>query len=1164
VPLPALPPRYLPHRQIGEGATGTVWEARDSQLDLPVAIKIVRPNLAKYARFRARFAREVALSARLVHPRMVPVYDYGQLQNGCPYVVMGLADQGCLGQLLRWGPPLSEVLRMVDQVLEALAALHARGLVHQDLKPENVLLHNGPLGEVDAWVADLGVAGTFSELAMVKRGVAGTPEWMAPEQLSRRPQELGPWTDLYALGRMLHDILGGEPTPPNLGPKQLLEMRLKPPEPPPSVPDAIGQIIVRLLDPDPRQRYDRAADVRRALRDAAMRLDDDRVAHGGVSPGSTTFPVTMLVEVQESIAMPRSTATPSDRVPRWNRLAPDPMPTTFPAPYRELPPRASLALFAMRSAPLVGREDLQQFLWQKAREVVERQGPRVVLIVGPAGSGKGQLADSVAVALEEGGYMETTRLRYHRPAGMEDGYQGAVREILAPWHDTREQMVLRLQRWLGRDRQIAPELAAREAEVLTQWCGYQKPSATPINAAVGLAFLYRHLDARSWRGGAALVMENAHLARAAGDGLSICEALLDHSVGQRPVLAMVTLSSEALDNDPALAAKVAALEARGAMRINASRMNQAQIRQMMTSGMWMEPNLAGIMAPLCAGSPANAALLMRDLASRELLRQDKQMRTALKPEADPSEALPSSLGQLFRRRIEGALAQAADPAAAAEALAAAALAGQDPPVSLIRGINAEGLDSLFATGILSQQGWLLRFEHPGVARAARKRALAREDLSELHSRLAEGWAALGESTGGDVDIYKGSHWLYAGDAAKALTPLLRAARAGLSQGRAAVALDAARLAITAADRCGAKMGQIEARHQAADAMLDLDQPLAAMDMVEEAARLGKLDRRSSARLKVLAARAQIAQGDLDAGRKRLEAASADFLAVRDRTGLIDTFHGQGMLYRMAGQPRSAAHCFRQMLKLNAGDPAVEVKGIIGLIESQISAGRMKNIDRLVKRLRRTARKSGDTRNIARSTYTGGLVHLRLQQLGDAERYFLTARALAATLGADRLQLACLNSLGEVYRAQGDHMGAERCYQRSVRFAEERRWEAPAAVARLNLALLYLTTGAVRLSKAQVDQAAALLEEHPQHYAWLSVGLLRALWAAEAGEEKPCRAWWAVAIERGLRRMRNPDLWLPLQRLNGQVAANGWHDIAQQAAQVSLTLQPRAQISIEEE
>ena len=1140
-----------------------MWEARDSRLEQSVAVKIVRPNLAKYARFRARFAREVALSARLVHPRMVPVYDYGRLDSGCPYVVLGLADQGSLAQLLRWGPPLQEVLRMVDQVLEALAAMHARGLVHQDLKPENVLLHSNPLGEVDAWVADLGVAGTFSELAMDKRGVAGTPEWMAPEQLSRRPQELGPWTDLYALGRMLFEILGGDPTPPNLGPKQLLEMRMRPPAPPPNVPDAIGRIIVHLLDPDPRQRYDRAADVRRALRDAAMRIEDGRVAQGGVNPGSTTFPATMLLEAQESIVVPHSNATPSDRVPRWNRVAPDKMPAKFPTLSSDIPPRASLALFAMRPTPLVGRESLQEFLWQKAREVIERQGPRVVLIIGPSGSGKVQLVDSVAVALEEGGYMETVRLRYHQPPGLQDGYQGAVREILAPWHDTRERMIARLQRWLGRDRQMTPESAKREAEVLTRWCGYTLPEESSVNAAVGLAFLYRHLDARSWRGGTALLLEDAHLARTAGDGLAICEALLDHSVGQRPVLALVTLTSDALEKDPQLSSKVAALEARGAMRINTARLTLGEVKQMMTQGLWMSRSLAGIMAPLCEGSPANAALLMQDLASRSLLLHGTEMQTSLRPEADPREALPQSLSELYQRRIAGVLEQAANPNAASEALVAAALAGQDPPVSLIRGINAEGLDSLFASGILRQQGWLVRFEHRGVARAARKRALSRPDMVTLHARLAKGWATLGEATGGDVEAYKGSHWLYAGDPERALTPLLRASQTASEAGRADVSLDAARLAITAADRSGSKMGQIEARYQTADALLNLDRPDEALAMVEEARSLGKLDRRSAARLKVLAARAMIALGRLEQGRQALEAAAADFLAVRDRQGLIDTFHGQGVLYQMAGQPRSAAHCFQQMLQLNNNEPKVEVQGIIGLIEARIAAGKLKNIDRLLRRLRRTARQSGDTRNIARSTYTGGLVHMRLQALSDAERHFLTARALAATLGSDRLQLACLNSLGEVYRAQGNHPPAERCYQRSVRFAEERKWSSMAAMARLSLALLYLITGAARLARAQVDQAALQLAEHPQHYAWLSVGLLRALWAAEAGQERQCRAWWSVALERGLKRMRNPDLWLPLQRLHACVVEQGWHDIAQQATQVSLQLQPQASVSIEE-
>lgn len=1162
---PALPSRYLPLRHIGEGATGHVWEAQDSRLNQSVAVKIVRPNLAKYARFRARFAREVALSARLVHPRVVPVYDYGQLDNGSPYVVMGLANQGSLEQLLRWGPPLHEVLRMVDQVLDALAEMHAQGLVHQDLKPENILLHSNAQGEVDAWVADLGVAGTFSELAMAKRGVAGTPKWMAPEQLSRRPQELGPWTDLYALGRMLFEILGGEPTPSRLGPKQLLEMRLQTPEAPPNVPDAIGHIILRLLHPDPRQRYDRAADVRRALRDAATRIDDTRTAQGGGNPGSTTFTATMTMAVdgQETVEMSTPSNPQPDQIPRWNRVPPDSIPSVFPAPYRETPHKSSLSLFAMQPSPLIGREEPQQLLWRMANEVIQQQSPRVVLITGPAGTDKLRLAESVMAALDAGGFMETIPLRYHSPPSPQDGYQGAVREILAPWHDTRKQMVVRLQRWLARDQQVTVDSTQREAEVLTRWCGYPLPGESPINAAAGLAFLYRHIEARSWRGGTALLLENAHLARAAGDGLAICEALLDHSVGQRPVLAMVTLDSDAIDKDHQLQQKIAALESRGAIRLAIQRMSQRELQQNLTESLSAEPNFAQLVAGACQGSLANATLLIQDLASKGLLRQGSDQRLSIRPESNPADAFPDSLRDLFERRVENVLQQAANPAAAEEALAAAVLVGHEPPVSLIRTINAEGVDSLVAAGILRQRGWLLRFEHDGVAQAARRRAQGRPDLAKLHDRLAKSWATLGEATGGDVETYKGAHWLHANQPTKALPPLLRAARTAIEEGRSNTALDAAKLAIIAADHTGTKMGQVEARHQAADALLNLDRPVEALSMIRQAEALGKIDRRSEARLHVLTARAMIAQGKLEDSRKRLESAANTFVAVRDRKGLIDTLHGQGTLYRIAGQPRSAAKCFRQMLQLNTGDPRVEVQGIIGLVESRLSAGKLRDLDRLLKRLRRTARQSGDTRNIARSTYTAGLVHLNCQELPEAERHFLTARALTATLGADRLHLACLNSLGEVYRIQGNHLPAEQCYQRSVLFAKERQWSTMAAVAQINLAQLYMTTGASRRARAHLDQAATLLADHPHHYAWQVVGLFRAIWAAEALDQRRCRSWWRVALERGLQRMRNPDLLPPLRRLQAQVRAQGWTDIVNQVNQVIDGILPKTEAADEE-
>ena len=135
--LPRLPRRYRVESLIGEGATGAVYCTWDSLLGIDVAVKVVRRNLAVHRRFRARFAREVAMSARLVHPHLVPILDHGKTLDEQPFVVMSYANAGSMFDYIGSGAPLDELLRLLDEVLSALATVHAQGFVHQDLKPPN-------------------------------------------------------------------------------------------------------------------------------------------------------------------------------------------------------------------------------------------------------------------------------------------------------------------------------------------------------------------------------------------------------------------------------------------------------------------------------------------------------------------------------------------------------------------------------------------------------------------------------------------------------------------------------------------------------------------------------------------------------------------------------------------------------------------------------------------------------------------------------------------------------------------------------------------------------------------------------------------------------------------------------------------------------------------
>lgn len=1152
--LPPLPPRYRGRALLGEGATGIVWLADDLLLEHAVAVKVVRPNLAIHRRFRARFSREVALSASVVHPRIVPVYDHGRLEDGRPFVTLAYARFGCLSDLLRMRPPLELVLRIIDEVLDALSALHARGLVHQDLKPANVLLHGEDLTAPSAWVADLGVAGAISELTMDRRGISGTPGWMAPEQLAGRAQELGPWTDLYAVGLLLRDVLGpaeagaagsGEaPSGSGVG--------LAGP-----VPASLRQIIQNLLEEDPRQRYDRAADVRRALAVARGALSADGLSQASALDSrhtasllnrTTTFPEELLPEARDPVSAPRRAPADPRLVPRWNRVLPGPLPPE-PSPEPGLGEGAgtSPSLFALREPPILVREPVRRKLWTLAARVVQSGEPAVVLLIGASDSGKSRIVESVARALEEGGYMEAVCLRYNEPAGVDDGYRGAVQDLLVPWNDTRFEAEHRLARWLARDRQSTPEAVAGEAAALARWCGYGQPGERPVNAAVGLAFLYRHLEARAWRGGACLVVEDAHLAEVEGDGLDLCEALLDQSVGERPVFVMATLSEEALGESPRLAARVAGMEERGAVVLRASRFTPEEMTTYLESGVGLDPELARSFGPVCQGSPSTALLLLRDGALRGLLVGGADRLLCLREGLTVDDLLPEDGEDLYQRRVAGALQATEDPEAAEQALAGAALAGPEPPTFVVRGLNLEGLDSLLATGIVRQVGRRLVFEGAGVHRAAFDRAVRRPDVAALHGRLADAWENLGRYTGADVDLPHGRHRVASGNADRAVTPLLRAARTTQVEGRPALSYFAAALARVAADQSGVTMARAEARQRMAEALLELDRPEEAEQVLAEAEKVGALDRRSRARLSVLGARAAIAQGDLERGRKLLDQAATAFETMRDWAGLVDTAHGEGILYRLEGRPDAALDRYARMLRLNQGaDPRAEVQALVGLVECRLATGRLGDVETDVATLRRIALASGDTRNIAAATYAAGLVHLRRRRIAAAEKHFLTARAIAATLGSDRLRLATENHLGEVARFRGDYREAARAYRSAARLGVERGWPAVVAVAKVYLGQLALLEEQHEAAREAFEEAARLLTAHKNHWVWLPILLARALFSAAAGDEAATRRHWAAAKGHGLGTVRSPDLWLLLERCSTVCALQGWKDLAREA------------------
>lgn len=1151
--IPQLPDRYRPTRPIGTGATGVVWHAYDDFLDTDVAVKVVKSNLSLHRRFRARFAREVSIGARIVHPHVVPVHDTGVLSTGEPFVALGYAVGGSLADLLKLHPPIDDVLRLMDEVLDALGAIHAQLLVHQDLKPSNVLLYAGTDGQVHAWVADLGVADALAELNRDRKVISGTPGYMAPEQLIGRTQDLGPWTDLYAVGLMLYETLSGERPHKGEGRAELLESRLLAPPPLPiggesHTPPALAEFVATLLDPEPRQRFDRAVDVRRALRDAMKGASFRGRVRGIVGPASSslsTAPVLVTGEYPLSIQPPSGPL--GEAVPRWNRVAADPITTHPPPEYGwEAPARSSLELFALREVPLVGRERERQVLWDAAREVVALTAPRVVLVVGESGSGKTRLVSSVATALDQSGWLEAVRLRYHSPPGVDDGYRGAVRDLLVPWNDSREGMEARLARWIARDRQVPPAQVREEASILTRWCGYLGEGETPVTDAVSLAYLYRHLDARAWRGGSCLVIEDAHHARADGDGLAIAEALLDRTVGERPVLALVTISAEAIQRDQQLRRKVEGLQERGARRIGLRRLNLTETRKVLAESLLLDPDLLHMVALECEGDPLKAGMLLREWAARRALVPNKHGQYRLAPTLPIEDAIPPDFETLLRRRLQSAIESCPDPGAAADAVALVALAGQEPPVALVRRVNDAGVDALLATGILAEERGYLVFEHSRLRHVALQQVQRWENVEELHRRLAEAWQDLGATTGLDVDLPLGLHRLAAKDAERAVGPLLNAVRRMNHGGRARDAIAAAVACIEAADAVGQPGGRLEARRLHAMALLEAGHPERARSLVDHALREIEGDRLGRARLRILAGRAARKLGDADSAHRELDLAHQVFTAMRDRTGLVEVAVERAKLARFEGRQDVAIDRWGEVLRLNRGDLVLEAEGINGLVEALLAAGRLEHIDRQIQRLHRVARESGDTRRVAEATCTAGLICLERREIDQAERHLTSAGAIAATLGADTLHLRGRTALAEVHLYRGDLDAAEETWRWAARFADERGMGIEVANARIRLALVHLARDAGRRIRPELDEAEARLGVNPRHGLWMHLAVLRCLLAAWGGDDHSARAWWDVAVKSGVDNRHAPELWRALERLATAAEERGWSDLAGKA------------------
>lgn len=323
--------RYRLRRLIGRGGMGEVYEAEDTEKDRIVALKLLPEAVSHDPVFRKRLRREAHSAGRLLEPHVVPIHDYGEI-DGVLFVDMRMIDGTDLRKVLKnYGPmTAARAVAIVRQIASALDAAHESGIMHRDVKPENILITRSDF----AYLVDFGIANAATDEKLTELGTAvGTYAYMAPERFTN--DEVTYRADIYALACVLHECLTGSQPFPADSVSVIITSHLTQPVPRPSVmrpgiPASFDQVIARGMAKKPADRYASAGDLAVAANDALTQRDQDQAANILQRSQEATMPG-IAGSIGTALARPPGFVTPSPYPTPPPHNTPPPPPPAFPA-----------------------------------------------------------------------------------------------------------------------------------------------------------------------------------------------------------------------------------------------------------------------------------------------------------------------------------------------------------------------------------------------------------------------------------------------------------------------------------------------------------------------------------------------------------------------------------------------------------------------------------------------------------------------------------------------------------------------------------------------------------------------------------------------------------------------------------------------------------------
>ncbi|MGC6493416.1 MAG: serine/threonine-protein kinase PknK [Myxococcota bacterium] len=1008
---------------LGAGGMAHVWRAVHTLQRVPVALKVITDPKADLRALQT----EVEAAAGLYHPNIVALFDTGVLERdldgigraGMPWMAMEMATGGTLttsGEARHW----STLRRSLEDLLSALAHAHARDVIHRDLKPANVLIASEHDLRPGLKLTDFGISSVG--FRPEPKQLRGTPRYMAPEQFELDGRRIGPWTDLYALGCMVWELVTHRPAHHGGSTAAYAwshtQGELQSYEPVIPVPEGLEEWLRRLMDRDPRKRFQCAADARNGLRNLAPDLRLPVTKQPEPPADAVTldgFLLTETIDPGDLVPSAEHAHINDDREPpasvhprlpdRWDEGVLPTLPPTLQG--------VGLGLWGLRAIPLVGRMPEREFLWRELRQCLEEGRPRATLVTGPRGIGKSALLSWLGERATELGAVMTIRVQHHRDTGMAQGIQRAVLRASAAQGLSTSEQHERVHEWLNHLGITDPFTHAAIAELAGMGRGPKVLATADDRYAASHLLLRRMAQQRPLL----LWLDDVHWGL---DSLRMVSRLMDDR-GKLPMFVVMTADELELEQHDALADESQVLlRMPHVSHLGLGPLHHDDIRKLVQQLLGLEETEAAAVARRSSGLPQFAVQLLNQwIAAKQIMPTPAGL--SLAPEA--LHDLPDTIDEVWSQRLDTLVKPEDWPA-----LEAAAALGNVVKLEEWRAL-------LHASGIKRDPKLLGRLVRAGLARRQQQtwsfaHTIVRETITQ-HARAHQRWVKLHENAAAIV-IH-----LESDDRYDRLVHHLREADRAVPAARAA--LEATRRHLQRESFLNARARLNDASSLLRAERVPKGSPFWAVhDLLRARVLQGSEQLRAATRLAE-----RVRERAAEAGWIRLEAEASSQLAD---------------IARRRGDTLEAEHHFQQSLlrfKVLKDD-----KGIADTFKSlsrvAVLAGRLDDARYRLEKARERYERLDDQPGLA-SYYAGvGDIGRVLQDWQGATEAFETSLKLyqeMRDLGGASL---ARHGLAEICRLSGRLHDAVEGYNRVIAYEEAIGGDAN--IPRLNLALVHLAAG----------------------------------------------------------------------------------------------------------